>query len=248
MCCFSQLINSVENTRIFARSLPENRQALVYSMSLDTPKDVAMILPIPVAPDSGDDAVKFISFEKYPDFFTDLHGCFRNPKFLSRKFDGLPANAGRELKVHEVGAFNASFVPTIKDFSRLDAQFRLADGVWEKLDGYGKYGFAVFKLRKGRADVHPMAFTFPTALVGKVFFPTVHIHDGEVHARADFDHVLYCQKIPGDSFAVSDWKESPELPASAVNIVAARGIVDPRLHVYGKTLKGRLPNTDTVLA
>ena len=30
--------------------------------------------------------------------------------------------------------------------------------------------------------------------------------------------------------------------------LAARGIVDPRLHSYRKAMEGQLPNTDTVLA
>ena len=39
MCCFSGPVTSVTDTRIFARALPDQRQALIYSMSLDTPKD-----------------------------------------------------------------------------------------------------------------------------------------------------------------------------------------------------------------
>ena len=39
-----------------------------------------------------------------------------------------------------------------------------------------------------------MAFDFPRA-AKKLFFPTVHIHDGKVHDKADFDHALYCQAV-----------------------------------------------------
>lgn len=38
-----------------------------------------------------------------------------------------------------------------------------------------------------------MAFSFPSARAGHLFFPTMHIHDGEVHEKEDFDHTLYCQ-------------------------------------------------------
>ena len=41
--------------------------------------------------------------------------------------------------------------------------------------------------------VHPMAFEFPRRAPAALFFPTVHIHDGEVHETAMFDHRLYCQ-------------------------------------------------------
>jgi hypothetical protein len=247
MCCFSARIDSVQNTRIFARPLPENRQALVYAMSLDTPKDVAMILPFPVAPGSGEDAVQFISLEKYPDFFTDLHLCFNNPKSFSRANDDARPVAGGALKIHEVGAFNASFVPTIKDFGRLDAQFRLPDGVWEKLGNYAKYGFAVFKLRKGRADVHPMAFTFPTAMPGKVFFPTVHIHDGIVHDRAEFDHVLYCQPMPRGLVEMHRWGESEDLASRRVDAKKSKGLVDGKAHVYRRAMNGKMANKDVIV-
>ena len=58
---------------------------------------------------------------------------------------------------------------------------------------YRRFGFAVFKLKPGAQTVHPMAFEFPTSLGAQVFSPTVHVHDNKVHARAKFDHVLYCQ-------------------------------------------------------
>ena len=35
-------------TKIFGRFVTKERQALAYQMRLDTPEDVAMILPIPV--------------------------------------------------------------------------------------------------------------------------------------------------------------------------------------------------------
>ena len=108
----------------------------------------------------------------------------------------------------EVGSFVASFVPTVKDFSRLDEQFRLPDGTWDKLPAYKDYGFAVFKLKKGEQKVHPMAFEFPRADKTRLFFPTVHIHDGKVHDQAGFDHVLYCQGVD----TRMRWRESPSRP------------------------------------
>jgi hypothetical protein len=102
----------------------------------------------------------------------------------------------RTLAVHEVGAFQASFVPSLADFGRLDARFKLSEKVWERLPQYQDYGFAVFKLRDTGATsnaVHPMAFDFATRLSGEVFVPTVHVHDGEVHDACWFDHVVFVQ-------------------------------------------------------
>src|SRR5262245_5018156 len=198
MCCFSKKVDVVADTNIFARSAKDNRQYLVYSMQFKAAEDLAMILPIPVPKDSPDDAVRFINLEKYPAFFDDLRKGFPEPP--AKKDDSRgPKDAPKPLPalpVIEVGSFVASFVPAIKDFARLDAQFRLPDGVWEKLPQYKEFGFAVFKLKKpekGTQKVHPMAFEFPRALKDVLLFPTVHIHDGTVPAKAGFDHALFCQ-------------------------------------------------------
>src|SRR5262245_14291589 len=195
MCCFSGKVE-VAGTNIFARAAKEGRQFLVYSMRFKSAADVAMILPIPTPKDSAEDSVKFINLEKYPNFFDDLLSGFPAKKDDSRNTKDAPKAAKGDLKVVEVGKFVASFVPAIKDFARLDKQFRLPDGVWEKLPQYKEFGFAVFKLKKPEKDmqkVHPMAFEFPRADKGILFFPTVHIHDGTVPAKAHFDHSLFCQ-------------------------------------------------------
>jgi hypothetical protein len=249
MCCFSGKITSVSATKIFARALPYKRQALVYSMHLDTPRDVAMILPIPVADGSGEDAVKFHALDGYPEFFTHLEALFPQLKSFGKALVPLAVLfRSSTLKVVEVGSFNASFVPTVNDFGRLDAQFRLPDAVWGKIGGYSKYGFAVFKLRKGNSKVHPMAFDFPSALDGKLFFPTVHIHDGAVHPRADFDHVLYAQ--PGHNRGIDThvWEESEALASRNVSIRKAKGLVAGAAHVYKRMMIGELKNVDVIVA
>lgn len=251
MCCFSGKITNVRSTKIFARVMPGKRQALVYSMHLDTPADVAMILPIPVAPGTGEDAVKFHALDGYPQFFTHLESLFPRPRARLPAVGGSPdvmTTLSLPLKVVEVGAFNASFVPTVNDFGRLDAQFRLPDAVWKKVGNYAKYGFAVFKLRKGKSEVHPMAFDFPTALEGRLFFPSVHIHDGEAHPRADFDHVLYAQAARDGALDTHAWQESEALAARDVSMARAKGLVAGNLHVYKRRMSGELKNADVIVA
>jgi hypothetical protein len=151
------------------------------------------------------------------------------------------------LKVHTVGAFDASFVPGVQDFSRLDERFRLPDGVWDKLGQYSRYGFAVFKLRKGtHTNVHPMAFTFPTALPGKLFFPTVHIHDGEVHPKAGFDHTLYAQTESGSAPGSFGWEESETLANGVVDMEKSRGLITGTAHFFRRKLVGVLRNVDVI--
>ncbi|HLJ56382.1 MAG TPA: hypothetical protein VKT77_15190 [Chthonomonadaceae bacterium] len=249
MCCFSRQVISVTGTHIFARSLEGVRQALVYSMTLRAGEDLAMILPIPVRPGGGEDAVKFVSLEGYPAFFKDMDAPFAPlplrggpPPRSTRKGDAAT------LAVVEVGSFEASYVPTIADFGRLSDRFRLPAGTWDSLPQYKRYGFAVFKLKAGAKVIHPMAITFPRAEPHRLFFPTVHIHDGKVHPSAQFDHALYCQKMDADRFTITDWTESPTLSDSFMLIDKTAGLVGAGMHCYKRTIIGDQKNTDTWLA
>src|SRR5436190_8966305 len=132
MCWCSKAVDVVADTDIFARESKDGRQFLVYSMKFKAGEDLAMILPIPTPKASAEDAVKFISLKKYETFFDDVRKGFPEPPPPRGKDvpkDDAP-NKGGPLVVVEVGDFVASFVPALKDFDRLDKQFRLADGVW----------------------------------------------------------------------------------------------------------------------
>lgn len=239
MCCFSQKVDAVSGTKIFARASKDGRQFLAYSMLLKANSDLAMVLPIPTPAGVKEDAVKFISLKDYPAFFDDLARPFltRGPKPGGIK-DGGPG----KLKVVEVGAFAASFVPTARDFARLDEQFRIPQATWDTLPAVKGFGFAVFKLKKGESKVHPMAFEFPRADKNKLFFPTVHIHDGKIHKTAVFDHALYCQVT---TETVLKWKESTKLAGEIVDLKKAAGLIDKDGHIYQLIIKGRKPNEDT---
>jgi hypothetical protein len=249
MCCFSGPVSSVTNTRLYARWLPGSkpaRQFIAYQMEYITKREVAMILPLPVVPRSPEDAVKFLDLEKEPELFEKLEKLWPiNPE--DKMIVSAPAGYGgrpKALAVIKVGSFEASFVPTQTDFARLDRRFRLDDGVWKKLPQYADWGFAVFKLRKDATTVHPMAFSFPSAQPDKgLFFPTVHIHDGKVHAEEEFNHTLYCQ-TPSGRHGPKGWQESELLPASLGKWNDA-GLLDRNDHVYRNSLLGMLPNRDT---
>src|SRR5437899_1303322 len=84
--------------------------------------------------------------------------CFPEPRTSGAFNLGIGAAPAPKLKVRTVGNFSASFVPTVKDFGRLDERFRLPEGTWEALPDYKDFGFAVFKLDQNVRQVHPMAF------------------------------------------------------------------------------------------
>jgi hypothetical protein len=194
MCCFSGKIERVDATNIFARMIEPGQQLLVYEMQLSAKHDVAMILPIPVVPGSGEDAVRFHSFKRYPELFRDLDLPWKLPEPRSK--DSRSPRAAL-LKVHTVGAFVASFIPSLADFARVDPRFRIPPGTLDVMPEYQDWGFAVFQLSatNGPEQVHPMAFQFPTRDPGRLFFPTIHIHDGALPERAHFAHQLYAQGL-----------------------------------------------------
>jgi hypothetical protein len=247
MCCFSREVESVSNTNIFARSSQQGRQYLVYSMAVVSREDLAMILPIPTPSGSPDDAVRFIDLKGYADFFKDMKAGFPDPPPPAPATRGrvAPKVASNKLAVVDVGDFEASFVPSIRDFGRLDERFRLPDATWDQLPTYREYGFAVFKLKQGAKTIHPMAFEFPRADARRLFFPTVHIHDGKVHPKAEFDHTLYCQVEPRETRQVMQWRESPKLANQFMKVDKVKAIVAPELHCYQQRIRGAQTNQDT---
>lgn len=253
MCCFGGDVHGapveVSQTRIFARA-DGSHQVLIYAMQLAAPREVAMILPLPVPPRSAEDAVSFVDLSKYRHIFQDLEACFHEPD--DDDLDYLLADdETTNLRVHEVGAFVASYVPTRADFTRLDPRFRLSDAIWRRLPMYEDWGFAAIQLRAGRQEVHPIALSFPRRWVDRLFFPTVHVHDGSVHDRAYFDHMLYFQGMPAPTRRGAGSEHiarSAALRAPGTGIAAASlGLIDPELALERLRLHGARPNEDVWL-
>lgn len=249
MCCFSVHSRAslrarlfppkvhVSKTNILARMIRPGVQALAYGMDLETSAELAMILPLPVVPGSGEDAVRFVSLEAHPRMFDELDELFDVlPPALGFRGRAAAAVAPQpKLVVHEVGAFVASYVPTRADFGRLDERFRLPEVLFDAVPAYDDHGFAVFQLAPGKVRVHPMALTFPTRVPERLFFPTVHLHDGRFRATAKFDHSLYYQGIA----AVGDVSASLPLRSSY------QQLLDPREKLHRRKLRGKLANQDT---
>jgi hypothetical protein len=266
MCCFSQPVEVIANTSIFARG-DGGHQFLVYSMSYAASTELAMVLPLPVPPGPADEAVRFINLERYANFFTDMRNGFPREMVYPRSaglFKSAPEGPP-PLVVHDVGSFEASFVPRIDDFTRLDPRFQIPRDVWEQLPVYRDYGFAVFKLKStgpspglfqrllkaGRAPrpltVHPMALAFPRRNVDLLYFPTVHIHDRKVHAKAAFDHTLYCQAEPGQEEFLERWDRSYGPASAFLDVSRTAGIIVADQPCRRVTIQGLRENRDTLV-
>lgn len=258
MCCFSQPVLSVNNTRIFARLSGQGTQFLAYQMNYESRDPNAMILPLPIQQPATDSSLRFIDLKDYDTFFKDLASGFPT---LARSFSigcGLPGDPANrsDLEVFEVGNYIASFVPTIQDFDRLDPVFTLPRQTWDRIPEYNDFGFAVFQLAAGSLEPHPMAFEFQSR-DNKVFFPTIHIHDGQVHETEEFDHALYAQHAGLDSqvygYINSDVHDdatglirSAAPAAKFCNVEKSAGLIDGDLLVHRTFLFGKSRNIDTV--
>lgn len=248
MCCFSPITPigwiarlfpprvHVADTSIFARALPGGQQLLAYSMELSVAGEVAMLLPVPIRPELGEAALEFVSLADHPAFFDALLSLFVVMQPAARSKGGLSLSIPLpQLVVHKVGAFEASFVPSPRDFGRLDPRFQLPSEIWSELGDYEDHGFAVFRLEPGRKQrVHPMAFRFASRDPSRLFFPTVHVHDGRVAKTAKFDHWLYYQG-----------KEGRDQASYFPPRLDYAGMVEPGATVFRRQLLGRLPNQDT---
>lgn len=274
MCLFSGAVPHVSGTRIYAGPRDDRdsvHQRIAYQMTATVPDSLAMVLPIPTPPNPAEDAVTFVDVSSCPTFFDDLDVLF--PRERLHSFGSAPLARGgfgppQTLVVHDVGDFEASFVPTLSDFARLDARFRMPDNVWSQLPQYADWSFCVFKLRPVETPPppnrgfwkffspdppapaaapkkrHPMAFDFPRRDPGQIFFPTVHVHDGVVHRTADFDHTLYAQL--DDASSVPALWEASSSPTESL-APRAKGFVRPERPVFRKKIVGDRPNRDIVI-
>ena len=260
MCCFSTR-TEVHGTRIFARLTTQGTQMLAYQMQYTAEAPTAMILPLPVASPADDTSVQWKSLKEYDTFFGDLAAGFPAeppPQSLFGSRSKSAVAAAAPLPIHEVGDFVATFVPSMKDFSRLDPRFVIASDVWAKIPEYRDYGFAVFQLKSLSGTPHPIAFEFRTRLRDVVYFPTVHIHDGTVHPQGSFDHALYLQDRRFDARVGSydgptaadrstGYVRSKDTLASFADVGRGAGLLDGGLLVHRTTMQGMLPNQDTLV-
>lgn len=241
MCIFSGNVTEVTETCIFARMTAPKVQAIVYQMAIDAPQDVAVILPIPIIAGAQENDLRFINLKTYSHFFRSLDAGFSSGSADPFASDSLEEN---ELKVQQVGSYIASFAPNMAALSKLDPRFRMPADILEKAGPYADYGFAVFQYKPGKQKIHPMALLFASRYADRLYFPTVHIHDGELHEKETFDHRLYCQLRNFGGRTMLEWDESSSNAVVFAQAGLSQGILNPATHVYRREMMGEFKNQD----
>ena len=248
MCLFVGPVNQVASTKIFASIRPEApgqwRQTLVYEALVGTTDENAIVLPIPVHRAVGAAGIELVNLSAVPEFFKHLQDLLERPP---SRFGYGPSLAGAfgsapPLPVHRVGAFDVSIVPTIADFGRLSGIFRLGLGALEPVlaERYADHAFVVYQIARGLSRLHPFGVSFVTRY-DRLYFPTLHVHDGTSPLRASFDHQLFAQHSQ-----LSDPGKAPSSsPTWSVYLLPMTPFIDKDAPIQGGTLRGHLANQDT---
>jgi hypothetical protein len=207
---------------------------------------LAMVLPIPTAVDATEGSVRWINLEGQSDLFVLLERLFPPPP-AAQPVSRAPAPAA--LPVVRVGSFWASFAPTARDLGRLDPVFRLDPALIRSDPLFSARGFVVAQLAADATTIHPLAFSFPRRDPTRLFFPTLHVHDGSLPPRATFDHTLYTQASRATTITggfPAEWAVSVRNPGP--ELARDEALVRAGAPVHRLRLVGTFPNVDLELA
>eukprot|EP01102_Stenamoeba_stenopodia_P005525 TRINITY_DN1628_c0_g2_i1.p2 TRINITY_DN1628_c0_g2~~TRINITY_DN1628_c0_g2_i1.p2 ORF type:complete len:313 (-),score=74.98 TRINITY_DN1628_c0_g2_i1:1881-2819(-) len=170
----------------------------------------AMILPV-VSYDKGKD-IQLVDLTTMGKMFEEMDTIFRPPKInwaeiVTFIMCGCCLLGGETevpplpLKVHRVGSYQVSVVPSKEDFELLDKDVFMLDSNVAKLfsDKYSTdFAFVVCKLVNNGATYHPIGYISPRLRdEGALFIPTYHFHGKPDDKKADWDHAIYTAFVNG---------------------------------------------------
>lgn len=203
MCIITGTVSRVAKTKIYVSAdTKKQRQITIYSNEVNTPRENAMVLPVP-----HPETVDLVDLSSYPELFGDCATCFR---LIPTRSWGLTDSdsAGylsvpnsQTLEVLDVGSYRASLVPSLNDFARLDTSvFQISPELIALLTKHyvSGFGFIVCQLKSGNHLYHPFAYTHALADNGKLFVPTRHFHPHEAPALQSLNYI---------DFTRADWEQ-----------------------------------------
>lgn len=200
MCIISGPVSSVGSTKILCLpSKNRKRQLTVYKNAVNTPNTNAMCLPVP-----NPNTVKF---EKVPkDIFTQCSNSFDYSISYRPQAAGVVSLKSKSyLAIQSHGSYDVVLVPSMSDIKRIPPSFLiLTDEVKEFLQtSYpGNFGIVLCKLKAGRTDYEPFAYSHELQDNLHLFFPTKHFHiNSGNNTNVDFGEPLSSQSGWGNYFS-----------------------------------------------
>ncbi len=198
MCIFRSSVVNVAKTNIFVAACDDStRQITVYQNVVKSTKENAMILPVPLT-GSADD-IELLDLKAEKDFFKDMYNLF--PLEESEAEDDRPKAKAKGkgkamLPVYKVGDYDVTIVPDTDSFNQVDDDaFTLNKRIVGMLMYLYPENFAFLVCKFGgdskEKHMHPLGYIHDRVDGANLFVPTVHIHDGEMHAEEHFDHRIY---------------------------------------------------------
>jgi hypothetical protein len=222
---------------MFARMNNFGEQVLVVALHVEPKQnsDAILVLPLPVKP-GGRCAFADVH---YDDLFVDIAKCWE-PSLVLSDNPVLEAELLGNILADSASASNGVYFASRAELGKLDPKLRPPAAAVAK---YSDYGFAVFRMPRGQANVAPLALVFESRVPDKVFFPLLTVGvDGKIPERVRMENSLYLQTWTGKR--VDTFLESDTACFEHVDVKAARGLVRGELRAHKTELRGERKNED----
>lgn len=242
LAIFTRVTESTADVSIFARTGSDGEQALAIQLRASFSEETALVVPLPVARESGSEGARFIPMQFYLPFFRHLDRGFAGPaeKQERRGRDPEADQAPKTVRFAHAVPTAMTFVPSVDHFERLCPEHAIPEAVLLKHGSYADYGFAVFVFPRGRnLRIAPLGLRFRTREPEKTFFPTVAFGGGVLEPSRAWDHTLYCQRAE-----LSDWEETGRSASEFVRCEETQGIVEPGRVIQRRVVYGTGGNAD----
>lgn len=223
-------VKSFSAVKMFARDGEGGRQYLIFGAEVDAGEKAVAVLPLPVAPRTTEEDVRFFDFEAYPNFFLDLDTGFPGGIAEPRPPGSAQQQAGQpQPDPPPVATMKRRYFPDRAAWAESEEFAFESNGMFDAGKQYADYGFVVCLIPAGRQRLTPLAFDFPRKKPNGLFFPLA--AEGKQGASAQ----LYAQPSPGST--LREWAESKRPANFYVQTRRTSNVIDPKSHYYRKVVK-----------
>jgi hypothetical protein len=201
--CMAPNPAKMSSTKIFVcPNKQKTHQLTVYSNEVSSSVENMMVLPVPSYNQSD---IQFMDLSNNKNIFRILE----NATTMQTRGSDMSWSRPKSLKVHDVGSYKASIIPSLDEFKDLDKSVFSKDLPEEFLQILKKYYsenyvFIACILKTGSSEYHPFGYISPI-INNQLFVPTRHVHNEHEETMSDWDHSIYfanysSSKLTGSSY------------------------------------------------